>query len=311
MRRRGHNMERIAIIGAGVVGRATGRGFGEMGHDVIFADTDPNVVRALRREGRQAIDPADLRLAQPSVSMICVPTPNDRDGRQDLTALSAALGAIGPLLATDAYHLVVVRCTVLPTVTERLVVPALEAWSGAKGGRDFGVCMNPEFLREATAEDDFLKPWVVVIGELDKKSGNLLERLYRPLSRRSRAPVLRTSLRAAEMTKYAHNLFNATKISFANEMWLLSRQLGIDGDQVMAMVAQSAEAMWNPRYGIRGGYPFGGNCLPKDTEALANLAGDLGWNVPLLQATIDINLRMEQITGARPALSDQIVSAAS
>jgi UDPglucose 6-dehydrogenase len=304
-------MERIAIIGAGVVGRATGRGFSELGHDVIFADTDPSVVRTLRREGRQAVDPAALPSARPSVSMICVPTPNDRDGRQNLAPLSAALGAISPLLGSDGYHLVVVRCTVLPTVTERLVVPALEAWSGAKAGRDFGVCMNPEFLREATAEDDFLRPWVVVIGELDKKSGNLLERLYRPLCRRGRAPILRSSLRAAEMTKYAHNLFNATKISFANEMWLLGRRLGIDGDQVMAMVAQSAEAMWNPRYGIRGGFPFGGNCLPKDTEALASLAGDLGWNVPLLQATIDVNLRMEQVAGLRPDLSEQISAAAS
>jgi len=304
-------MERIAIIGAGVVGRATGRGFSELGHDVVFVDTDRNVVQTLRREGHHAIDPAALAATQPSVIMICVPTPNDSEGRQDLTPLSAALGAIGPLLAGGGYHLVVVRCTVLPTVTERLVVPALEAWSGAKAGRDFGVCMNPEFLREASAEDDFLKPWIVVIGELDKRSGNLLERLYRPLCRRSRAPILRTNLRTAEMTKYAHNMFNATKISFANEMWLVSRDLGIDGNQVMALVSQSAEAMWNPRYGIRGGSPFGGNCLPKDTEALWSLVRDLGWYMPLLQATIDVNRTVEQVAAPRPALTEQISSAAS
>jgi len=304
-------MERIAIIGAGVVGRATGRGFSELGHDVVFADTDRNVVQTLRREGHHAIDPAALTAAQPSIIMICVPTPNDSEGRQDLTPLSAALGAIGPLLTSDGYHLVVVRCTVLPTVTERLVVPALEAWSGAKAGRDFGVCANPEFLREASAEEDFLKPWIVVIGELDKRSGNLLERLYRPLCRRSRAPILRTNLRTAEMTKYAHNMFNATKISFANEMWLVSRGLGIDGNQVMALVSQSAEAMWNPRYGIRGGSPFGGNCLPKDTEALWNLVKDLGWYMPLLQATIDVNQTVEQVAAPRRSLAENVTSAAS
>lgn len=304
-------MERIGIIGAGVVGRATGRGFSELGHKVVFADTDHNIVHTLRREGYNAIDPAALATAQPSVIMICVPTPNDGDGRQDLTPLSAAIGAIGPVLASDGYHLVVVRCTVLPAVTERLVIPALEAWSGAKAGRDFGVCMNPEFLRETSAEDDFRKPWIAVIGELDKRSGNHLERLYRPLCRRSGAPIFRTDLRTAEMMKYAHNLFNATKISFANEMWLACRELGIDGNQVMALVAQSAEAMWNPRYGIRGGSRFGGNCLPKDTEALANLARDLGWDMPLLEATIDVNRRVEQIAALRPALIERVSSAAS
>jgi UDPglucose 6-dehydrogenase len=304
-------MERIAIIGAGVVGRATGSGFSQLGHDVVFADTDPDVVQMLRREGQRALGPEALSTATPSVIMICVPTPNDRDGRQDLTPLKAAIRSISPLLADGGYHLVVVRCTVLPMVTETLVVPALEAWSGGKAGRDFGVCMNPEFLREASADDDFLNPWIIVIGELDKRSGRLLERLYRPLCQRNRTPILRTDLRTAEMVKYAHNLFNATKISFANEMWLLSRELNIDGNLMMALVAQSAEAMWNPRYGIRGGFPFGGNCLPKDVNALANLARDLGWYLPLLEATIDVNRRMEAAAGLPRILAERLASAAS
>ena len=305
-------MERIAIIGAGVVGRATGRGFSELGHDVVFADTDRDLVQTLRREGHHAIDPGALTTAQPSIIMICVPTPNGRDGRQDLGPLKAALGAIGPLLAGGGYHLVVVRCTVLPTVTENLVVPALEDWSGGRAGRDFGVCMNPEFVREASAEDDFLEPWIVVIGELDKRSGDLLEELYRPLCQRSHAPIFRTDLRTAEMTKYAHNLFNATKISFTNEMWLLSRELDIDGNQVMALVAQSAEAMWNPGYGIRGGFPFGGSCLPKDLDAFARLVRDLGWCAPLLAATIDVNRRMEEAAAGLPGVAaERITSAAS
>ena len=304
-------MERIAIVGSGVVGRATGKGFSGLGHDVVYADSDPNVVRRLCQEGHHAIDPGALMKAQPSIIMICVPTPNNRDGRQDLASLEAALCAIGPLLASGGYRLVVVRSTVLPTVTENLVLPALEAWARGKAGRDFGVCMNPEFLREASAEDDFLKPWIVVIGELDRRSGDLLEGLYRPLCHRSHAPIFRTDLRTAEMMKYAHNLFNATKISFANEMWLVSRELGIDGNQVMALVAQSAEGMWNPRYGIRGGLPYGGSCLPKDIDAFANLVRDLGWYTPLLEAAIHVNRRTEEATERRPALAERITSAAS
>lgn len=304
-------MERIAIIGSGVVGRATGKGFSELGHDVIFVDTDPRVVQRLRREGQQAIDPSALAEARPSVSMICVPTPNDRSERQDLTFLEAALAAIGPLLADSAYHLVVIRCTVLPGITENLVVPALEASSGGKAGRDFGVCMNPEFLREASAEEDFRNPWIVVIGEHDQRSGDLLEWLYKPLCQRTRAPIFRTDLRTAEMTKYAHNLYNAVKISFANEMWQVSRELGVDGNQVMALVAQSAEGMWNPRYGTRGGFPYEGNCLPKDISAFVSLARDLGWGTPLLEATMEVNQRMVKAATRRAARIETIASAAS
>jgi UDPglucose 6-dehydrogenase len=304
-------MKRVAVIGAGVVGRATGKGISKLGYDVVFVDTDPHVLRTLRQEGNQAIQPAALAEAQPSISMICVPTPNDRDGRQDLTFLEAALTAIGPLLVGRDYHLVVVRSTVLPTVTENLVIPALESLSGGKAGRDFGVCMNPEFVREASAESDFLNPWIVVIGELDKASGDLLEMLYKPLCRHNHAPIYRTDLRTAEMMKYAHNLFNATKISFTNEIWLASKELEIDGNQVMALVAQSAEGMRNPRYGTRGGFPYGGSCLPKDASAFLNFARDLGWNTPLLEGTHDVNRRMAEEAAPRPAPAEKIISAAS
>ncbi len=113
------------------------------------------------------------------------------------------------------------------------------------------------------------------------------------------------------MTKYAHNLFNAAKISFTNEMWLASKALGIDGDQVMALVAQSAEGMWNPRYGIRGGFPYSGACLPKDIAAFVSVARELGWHTPLLQATIEVNQRTAEIAARRPALAESIPSAAS
>ena len=152
---------------------------------------------------------------------------------------------------------------------------------------------------------------IAVIGELNKRSGDLLQGLYSPLCQRNHTPIFRTDLRTAEMAKYAHNLFNAAKISFTNETWLVSKELGIDGNQVMALVAQSAEGMWNPRYGIRGGFPYSGNCLPKDIEAFVNLARDLGWPTPLLEAAIAVNQRTREAAGRRPALIESITSAAS
>ncbi|MDP2948964.1 MAG: nucleotide sugar dehydrogenase [Chloroflexota bacterium] len=283
-------MERIAIVGSGVVGKATGKGLSKLGHDVVFVDTDPNVRQRLDHEGYKAVEADALAQVRPSMSMICVPTPNDHLGRQDLTSLEAALAEIGRLLPPEAgYHLVVIRCTVLPMVSEQCVIPALEHASGGRAGRDFGVCMNPEFLREATAEDDFLHPRLVVIGQLDRRSGDLLEKVYKPLCRQNDTPIVRTDLRTAEMVKYTHNLFNAAKISFANEIWLLSRELGIGGNQVMALVAASAEGMWNPRYGTRGGSPYDGSCLPKDVAALANFVRDMDYSAPMIEATLQIN----------------------
>ncbi len=293
-------MERIAIVGSGVVGKATGKGLSSLGHDVVFVDTDQDVRRRLHDEGYKAVETGALAQMRPSMSMICVPTPNDPWGRQDLTCLEAALAEIGRLLPGWGYHLVVVRCSVLPMVSEQCVIPALEHASGGKAGRDFGVCMNPELLSEATAEEDFLHPRLVVIGQLDRRSGDLLEKLYNPLCRQNDTPIVRTDLRTAEMVKCAHNLFNAAKISFANEIWLLSRELGIGGNQVMALVAASAEGMWDPRYGTRGGSPYGGSCLPKYVTALANFVRDMDYSAPMIEATLQINEKIAEAAAPTP-----------
>ena len=172
-----------------------------------------------------------------------------------------------------------------PGTTEEKLIPILERNSRGKVGQDFGVCTNPEYLREAQATEDFANPWIVVIGENDPRAGEILEDLYRPFG----CSIRRVSIREAEYQKYAHNLFNATKISFFNEMRQVAERLGIDPSRVFELVSHSAEGMWHPAYGTRDLGPFGGSCLPKDTQAFLAFAREKGTNMPLLQATIEVN----------------------
>ena len=155
-----------------------------------------------------------------------------------------------------------------------------------KAGEDFGVCMNPEYLRENRNEEDFKNPWLVTIGELDSKSGEAIEGIYDP----HKCPIIHLPLEAAEMQKYVHNLFNACKISFFNEMRVVCEAVNVDADKVFELVVKSAEAQWNPQYGIRDFGAYGGTCLPKDTTAFMAWAKDeLGKSMPLLRAVIRVN----------------------
>ena len=283
----------ILVIGSGVVGQATGKGLFCKGHHVVFHDVNPEVLSRLSEEGYETCDDYDLR--EFDVSMLCVSTPT-RDDKIVLSYLQNAVSKLGVKLAdTSRYHLVVVRCTSLPGTTEERVIPMLEYYSRKKAGLDFGVCMNPEFLRSASAEDDFAHPWLTVIGAYDERSGEELEKLYRPF----RAEIVVTKIKVAEMMKYVHNLFNATKISFFNEMHTICQKLGINSRAVNSLVVKSAEAMWNPKYGTVGGRPYGGSCLPKDTRAFRNFAHKLNLSpMTLLDAVIKVNEEMvEQIPG--------------
>ncbi len=281
----------ILIIGSGVVGQATGKGFQAKGHRVVFYDVNPDVLSKLSEEGYDTCDDYDLR--EFDVSMLCVSTPT-RNDKIVLSYLANAVTKLGVKLAeVNRYHLVVVRSTVLPGTTEESIIPELEYWSGKKAGVDFGVCMSPEFLRAASAEEDFARPWLIVIGAYDRRSGKELEKLYRPFE----AEIVVTELKVAEMMKYVHNLFNATKISFFNEMHLVCQKLGIDSRAVNSLVAKSAEALWNPLYGTVGGRPYGGACLPKDTMAFRYFARELNLShMTLLDAVIKVNEEMgEQV----------------
>ena len=283
----------IAIIGSGIVGEATGKGLIESDHSVTFVDVNATTLGRLEKEGYKVAGINQLDRVKYKVSIICLPTPL-KDEKVDLGAFDAALPHLGRrLAAADSYHLVVIRSTILPGTTERFIIPELERYSGKTAGKDFGVCVNPEFLRQKTSRADFLKPWSIVIGALDKQSADALLELYRPIIEKEKPAITVTNLPTAEMIKYAQNCYNAVKISFTNEMWRLSRKIGVDGNEVMAAVSRSAEGMWNPQYGTRGGFPYDGHCLPKDTQSLLSYAQNkLKIDMPLLEATIKVNNSM-------------------
>lgn len=172
----------ILIIGSGVVGQATGKGFHSKGHQVVFHDVNPDVLSRLSQDGYDTSDDYDMR--EFDVSMLCVSTPT-RNDKIALSYLQNAVTKLGVKLAdVNRYHLVVVRSTLPPGTIEGKIVPALQYYSGKKAGVDFGVCMNPEFLREASAEEDFAHPWLTVIGAHDERSGEELEKVSVPVRKR-------------------------------------------------------------------------------------------------------------------------------
>ncbi len=288
-------MSRIAIIGSGIVGQATGKGLAKSGHSIIFIDNDPEILEQLKSSGYETTDITQLERLKYETSILCLPTPL-RSDRIDLSYYEQVLPYIGNTISShDDYHLVVIRSTIPPTSMERLIIPKLELLSHKKAGKDFGICVNPEFLRHASSDNDFLHPWSIVIGSLDQRAEDALLEIYKYIIKKEEPHVIKTDLRTAEMIKYVQNLYNATKISFSNEIWSVCQKLSIDSDAVMEAVAQSAEGMWNPRYGIRGGYPYGGSCLSKDTIGLLSYAKqDLNVEMPLLEATIKVNESLEK-----------------
>lgn len=280
---------KIYIVGAGVIGQATGIGLGIRGHEVIFYDVDKEKLKALAEKGYIVCDEISLGIDDVDVIFVCVPTPTI-NGEMDLSFLQDAVTNIGKALSdAKGYKVVAVRSTVLPSTTRCKVMPLLEKYSGLKAGKDFGVCMNPEFLRERYALEDFLNPSRIIIGELDKRSGDLLEKVYSIFD----VPLIRTDLDTAEMIKYVSNLFLATKISFFNEMFLVCQKLGIDANVVGKAVSL------DPRigeYGVYGGSPFDGKCLPKDLEAFLSFVKSLGLNPDLLDAVRSINEKMRLLS---------------
>jgi UDPglucose 6-dehydrogenase len=296
---------RIVIVGSGVVGTATGQGFRAHGHRVRFVDISTERVRALRERGLDADTKIDLSDG-PAFVFLTLPTPNE-GLRYDLRAFTAGTAAVGRALASSPFrHVVVVRSTVPPGTTEGLVRRFLEQHSGLGAGTGFGLAANPEFLRAVSAEEDFRNPWMTVIGSRDPRTVDALRDLLAPYG-----GELRTFAdpAEAELVKCANNLFNATKISFWNEMWLVAQQAGLKLDAVASTVAAAAEGSWNPQYGIRGGAPYGGVCLPKDTCGFLGYAADIGLDMPLLRAVVETNDRLAALvacpldaagSGARP-----------
>jgi len=290
-------MSRIIIVGSGVVGQATGKGFTKNGHTVSYVDINAQTIAKLRGNGLNAMTVAEVDWNAVDVVLLAVWTPSVND-RIVLDYIEAAALDVGRGLATtDNYITVVVRSTVPPTTTEQRITPILEHASGKKAGVDFGVAMNPEFLRAVTSEQDFARPWITVLGSSDRRTAEILDKLYTPFG----ALIVRCTPTEAEMIKYVNNIYNAVKISYFNEVHAICEQLNIDSSLIGAAVARSAESMWNPLYGTRGGVPYGGACLPKDTAAFLAFGRQHGWNHLILEATIEVNRQLLATVPAAPS----------
>lgn len=308
----------ISVIGTGYVGLVSGVCLAERGHHVICVDVDRRKVDQInhgiapiyekglkelltRNVGRNLSATTDLpsAVSQTQLSLIAVGTPY-RGDKIDLTFIEEASRQIGGALRQKLqYHMVVVKSTVVPGTTDTVVLPILERTSGKKAGADFGVGMNPEFLREGEAVQDFMAPDRIVLGGIDRRSLEMLEQIYRPFEG---VDILKTNAKTAEMIKYASNSLLATMISFANEMANLCTtigevdvkevQKGLHLDKRLSPLLPDGERV-TPAFTtyIEAGCGFGGSCFPKDVKALIAYGKQLGQPMQLLEAVIETNRR--------------------
>jgi nucleotide sugar dehydrogenase len=253
-------------------------------------------------EGYQIASSVKDIIDKTDISFVCVNTPNNSIGEQDLSQLISVLYDITNALRTidrrdeqqHHPHLIVFRSTMLPGTMRSVVINYLQTnCSSSSIGRDYNVCYNPEFLRQNTAFDDFFRPDRVVIGEDGKGASQPLKEIYQQLTEN----IIVTSFEAAEMIKYTSNCFLSLKISFFNEIGLVCKQMGID-DKAVSLGVSMDKRIGN--YGTQFGKPFEGACLPKDTEALAGFIRNLQLNPDLLQVALDINRKMEELTSSKP-----------
>lgn len=284
---------KIAIIGSGFVGEATGRGFARHKNEVTFIDVDPKRVETLKEAGFEAHLAKDYTSITTDVTMFCVPTPT-KAKRIQLKIMRDAVADFAKRLENhNKYHTVVIRSTVPPNTTREKILPLIEGISGKKAGKDFGLVMQPEYLREVSASADFERPWFILIGQYDKKSGDQIEKLYKPFN----APIERCTLEEAEIQKYVHNVYNAVKIAFFNEMRIAIKKKGWNADKIFQATAESSEGLWNPVYGLHDYGPFDGSCLPKDTRALLEWGDEQGFNFAILRSVVDENVKHERMMG--------------
>lgn len=304
---------RISVFGLGYVGSVSGACLAQLGHDVIGVDANAAKV-AMINQGQPPVIEAGLSellatvtqsgsfratevwqdaIAASDVALVCVGTPSSPNGSLSADLVQRVSEQIGAALAgIDRYFVVAVRSTVLPGTVERLVIPALEAKSGKSAGRDFGVCMVPEFLREGTSVKDFFNPPRTVIGQLDCRAGETVAALFTGIE----APLIRTSIRVAESLKYADNCFHALKVTFANEIGNICKAAGCDSHEVMKIFCMDTKLNLSPYY-LKPGFAFGGSCLPKDLRALTYHAHSLDVPTPLLDSILVSNRKqVERVT---------------
>lgn len=298
---------RVSIFGLGYVGAVSAGCLARDGHTVIGVDParakvdlinegrtpiiekeiDEIIARAAESGRLRATTDVAQAIRMSDISLICVGTPSLLNGGLDLSYVRRVCEQIGAELRDKSgFHVVVARSTMLPGSMREVVIAALQESSGGRAGIDFGVCINPEFLREGTAVHDFYHPPKTVIGELDKRSGDVVLELYRGIE----APLIRTDIETAEMVKYTDNVWHALKVGFANEIGNICKALAIDGHKVMDIFCRDTKLNLSPYY-LKPGFAFGGSCLPKDVRALSYRARTLDLDLPILNSILPSNER--------------------
>lgn len=279
---------KISIIGAGIVGQATGIGLHRYGHDIVFYDTDQRRLEILTKQGYRVAKSLEV-ISNFDVHMICTNTPL-LTNKFDLLPIESAITELAAVLTMqNEYQLLVIRSTVLPFTTRTRIIPLLQYHCSLRLGQDYGLCHNPEFLRAAHALEDFLNPPIVVIGEFDQCAGDRLAELYEPFN----SPQVRTSLENAEAIKCFSNAYNSMKVSFFNLLFLVAQQSNLDHEVIEQALTKASRGIRLPSYFTSGGRPFSGGCLPKDLAATIAFVKEQGVNPKLLEAVAEINETMK------------------
>ena len=296
---------KISIFGIGYVGCVSAACLARSGHDVVGVDVNPTKVEIINSGNSPIVEPDMNQLIgevvtagklkattdstsavnETDISLVCVGTPSKPNGSLDLGHVKGVCEEIGAALSRKSRrHTIVIRSTMLPGSIEEVVQPALELSSGKKVGMDFGLCINPEFLREGTSIKDFYAPPFTLVGSSDEETARIVGSLYAGID----APVFTTSIKTAEMVKYVCNCFHALKVSFANEVGNICKALELDSHKVMEVVCADTKLNLSPYY-LKPGFAFGGSCLPKDLRAVTYKAKELDVDVPLLSSIIVTN----------------------
>src|SRR5437879_3623414 len=296
---------KLSVLGLGYIGAVSAGCLARDGHEVIGVDPEPRKVDLINAGRTPVIEKEIGEIIEEQVAagrlrattdvaaaigtsdllLVCVGTPSMPNGGIDLKYVRRVCEQIGTgLKRHHGAPVVVVRSTMLPGTMRELVIPTLEASSGKRAGEEFGVCINPEFLREGTAVHDYYHPPKTVIGEVNKASGDLVAQIYSRLP----GPMIRTDIETAEMVKYADNGWHALKVGFANEIGSLCKALEVDAHKVMEIFCQDQKLNLSPYY-LKPGFAFGGSCLPKDLRALLYKAKTLDVSLPILASVLPSN----------------------
>lgn len=296
---------RVSVFGLGYVGAVSAGCLARDGAQVVGVDLNPQkvtlinageapiiedqigeIIRDAVGSGRLRATPdVDEAIAATDISLVSVGTPSESNGSLSLHAIRRVAEQIGAAIGRkSSRHLVLVRSTILPGTVRTAVIPALEASSGKQVHRDFGICYNPEFLREGSSVHDYYNPPYTLIGRERDEDGEAAARLYD----RVKADVFYSNIETAEMVKYACNAFHALKITFANEIGMMAQAMGVDSVEVMDLLCRDTKLNISPKY-LKPGFAFGGSCLPKDVRALLHKARQNDVQTPVMASILESN----------------------